>query len=141
MSESVLVEVIKQGGFAVLCGAMFLFYRNDSKAWAQKQSETAAAFMQFGERAATALTQVGEGLRQQSLILEEIERHLTRSRMCPLSSVTTALMREAAVAPEGGRRRVDALLHAAVQGIESAEPPVKRSAYEAARRDQPHEGR
>lgn len=78
MTESVFVEILKQGGFAALAGLMFFVYRADSKAWAQKQSETAAAFMGFGERTATALTQVSEALRMQSQVLERIERHLSK---------------------------------------------------------------
>ena len=76
MTESVFIEILKQGGFATLAGVMFFVYRADAKSWASKQSETASAFMGFGERTATALTQVSEALRLQSHVLERIEAHL-----------------------------------------------------------------
>lgn len=77
MTDAVVVELFKQGGFAILCAVMFWMYRSDSRAWAQKQHETATAYMAFGERTATALTTVSEVMRQQSGVLERIERHLS----------------------------------------------------------------
>lgn len=113
MSESVVVELVKQGGFALLCGAMFLLYRHDSKGWAAKQTETASAFMAFGERTAESLTRVSEALRRQSQVLERIESHLGENHLCPVTQVTTELLREARV-DEGGRRRLDSLMRTAL---------------------------
>lgn len=130
MSESLLVELVKQGGFALLCAAMFWLYRHDSKAWAAKQTETAAAFMGFGERTATALTQVSEALRRQSAVLERIEAHLGENHMCPVTQVTTELLRESRT-DEGGRRRMDGIMRAA----------LVRAARGGSGTEEPHEGK
>lgn len=121
-SESVMLELIKQGGFALLSAVMFLLYRHDSKAWAAKQTETASAYMAFGAETARALTQVSEAIRQQSQVLETIQHNLARNHLCPVTQVSTELLREAAQAPEGGRRRVDALLRQALRQAGEPEP-------------------
>lgn len=85
MTESFLIEIVKQGGFAILAGVMFLLYRKDAKQWAVKQSESASAFMTFGSNTATALTLVSETMRQQSTILSRIEERLAESHLCPMT--------------------------------------------------------
>ena len=96
MNETLVVELVRQGGFAILCGVMFWVYRRDSMVWAVKQSETASAFMAFGERTATSLTSVSEALRQQSDVLRTLERHLAANHLCPVTQVTTELLRDRA---------------------------------------------
>lgn len=115
MTEQLLIELVKQGGFAILCGVMFYVYRHDSKGWAQKQSETAQAFMAFGERTATALTQVSEAIRQQSTVLVQIDRNLNDNHLCPITQVSTEMLRDTTASDEPARRRVDALLRDALR--------------------------
>lgn len=123
MTEQIIVEIVKQGGFACLCGAMFVFYRKDAKAWAEKQSQTAEAFMAFGERTSASLTQVSEVLRRQGEILSHIEQHLSDNHLCPVTQITTEMLRHAG---EDGpqRRRVDVLLRDALKRAAGVEPPV-----------------
>jgi len=115
VTEAFFAELLKQGGFALLCGAMFLVYRHDSKSWAAKQTETAEAYMKFGEKTATALTQVSEAMRQQSTVLAQIERHLNDNHLCPVTQVSTEMLRDTNGADEPARRRVDALLRDALR--------------------------
>lgn len=77
MTTDVLQWVITQGIGAVLASVMFLIYRHDSKAWIQRQTETAEAYMAFGERYSKALAEVAAGLVRQAQVLERIERHLS----------------------------------------------------------------
>lgn len=113
MTENIVVELVKQGGFAILCAVMFWVYRSDSRGWAQKQHETAAAYMAFGERTATALTGVSEVMRQQSGVLERIETHLRANHLCPVTQVTTEMMRDVVREDGPHRRRIDEVLRAA----------------------------
>lgn len=115
MTDSVLIELVKQGGFALLCGVMFWVYRQDSKGWAIKQSQTAEAFMSFGERTAASLTKVADGLQRQSVILDRIEQNLNANHLCPVTQVSTEMLREGMESPEGGRRRIDVILRAALK--------------------------
>jgi hypothetical protein len=123
VTEGFIAELIKQGGFAVLCGAMFLVYRHDAKGWAQKQTETAQAFMSFGERTATALTQVSEAMRQQAVVLTQIERHLNANHLCPVTEVTSEMLRDENASDGPARRRVDALLRDALRRAAAAPDP------------------
>lgn len=67
---------VQQGiGFA-LAAFIFFLYRKDSITWANKQTETAQAFMAFGEKYAVAATQQANAMLRQSEILDRIERHL-----------------------------------------------------------------
>lgn len=93
MNDSLLLALVKEGGFALLSAVMFLLYRHDAKAWIAKQNEQASAYMEFGERTAKALTQVSECMRHQSDVLARIEQHLTDSHMCPVTQLTTEIMR------------------------------------------------
>lgn len=122
MTESFIAELIKQGGFAVLCGAMFLIYRHDSKAWAAKQTESAQAFMSFGERTATALTQVSEVLRRQGEILARIESHLNDNRLCPVTQITTEMLRASGEDDTPSRRRMDNLIRDALRRASTETP-------------------
>ena len=123
MTEGFIQELIKQGGFAVLCGAMFLVYRHDAKQWAAKQTESAQAFMSFGERTATALTQVSETMRRQGEILSRIEQHLSDNHLCPVTQITTEMLRQAGEPDAPQRRRVDALMRDALKRAASDAPP------------------
>lgn len=124
MTEGFIAELIKQGGFAVLCGAMFLVYRHDAKQWAAKQTESAAAFMSFGERTAQSLTQVSEVLRRQGEILSSIERHLSDNHLCPVTQITTEMLRTSSDGDVPQRRRVDTLLRSALRRAAQDEAPA-----------------
>ena len=113
MTESFLTRLLEQGGFALLCAALIWIYRHDSKAWAARQSETAAAYMAFGEKTATILTQVAETLRQQSVVLGRIDEHLDRNHLCPVTQVSSELLRDAADAGPA-RRKVEQMLSTAI---------------------------
>ena len=122
MSETLLVELVRQGGFAILCGVMFWVYRRDSMAWAVKQTETASAFMAFGERTATSLTSVSEAMRQQSDVLRTLERHLSANHLCPVTQVSTELLRDVGRGDNRSQHRLEelvrqAVVHSAVEGI------------------------
>lgn len=123
MTDSLLVELVKQGGFALLCGVMFWVYRRDSMAWAMKQSETASAFMAFGERTATSLTQVSEAMRQQSEVLRTLERHLNSNHLCPITQVSTELLRENLAGAAHTHHRLDDVVRAAVTKAFDPPPP------------------
>lgn len=125
MTEGFIQELLKQGGFALLCGAMFMVYRHDAKSWAAKQSETATAYMAFGEKTAIALTQVSEALRQQAAVLTQIERHLNANHLCPVTEITSEMLRNMTGDDEASRRRVDGLLRNALRRA-AAEGPVPR---------------
>lgn len=118
MTESFLVELLKQGGFALLSGFIFWMYRKDAAVWAVKQTETAAAFMAFGERTAAALTLVSETMRQQSTVLERVEARLHESQICPISNITTEMFRSSIESP--GRRKSDAAIEKMVERAENA---------------------
>ena len=113
MTENLIVELVRQGGFAILCAVMFWVYRSDSRTWAVKQSESASAFMAFGERTAESMTRLSETLRQQSEVLRQIEEQLSRNHMCPVTQVTSEMLRETVRGDGPQRRRVDAILRAA----------------------------
>lgn len=76
--ESTFIQWVVQQGIGVAFAAvMFYIYRKDSITWAQKQSETASAFMAFGEKYAAAATLQATSLARQAEILDRIERHLS----------------------------------------------------------------
>ncbi|MBK9497050.1 MAG: hypothetical protein IPO08_21565 [Xanthomonadales bacterium] len=112
MTEAMAVEVIKQGGFAVACLVMFLLYRSDSKGWQQKQSETVSALMGLSERTSTTLTKLGETQASLTLILARIETHLDRNHLCPVTQVSSELLRDVGSVP--GRRNVDRVVRDAI---------------------------
>lgn len=112
MTETFWVKLLEQGGFALLAAVMFFVYRKDAKEWAMKQSETATAFMGFGERTSAALTLVTETQRQQSEVLAQIELHLRENHLCPVTQVTTEMLRAAGAGDAPGRRRIDHILRA-----------------------------
>lgn len=60
-----------------MAAVVFWLYRKDSLAWAQKQSETASAFMAFGEKYAAAATQQAAAMARQAEILDRIERQFS----------------------------------------------------------------
>lgn len=107
-----LVEVLKQGGFALLSAAMFLVYRNDSKAWSAKQSETVSALMEYSARTSTTLTQIGETQAALTGILSRIEGHLDRNHLCPVTQVSSELLRDLGSTP--GRREVSRVVRDAL---------------------------
>ncbi len=74
--NNVVQWLVQQGIGVAFAAAMFYVYRKDSMAWAQKQSESAQAFMAFGERYATAATTQALALARQADILDRIERKL-----------------------------------------------------------------
>jgi hypothetical protein len=77
MSVEMFQWAVTQGVGVAFAALMFWVYRKDSLAWAQKQSETATAFMQFGERYAEAATRQAMALDRQAAVLDRIERHLS----------------------------------------------------------------
>lgn len=103
MTESFWMEVLKQGGFAILAGVMFFVYRQDASRWAaksaetaqtyaagqaasaqayaHKQAESAQAFMAFGSETATSLTQVAETMRGMMGVLARIDERLASSQL------------------------------------------------------------
>ena len=108
MTASFLVELLKQGGFALLSGFMFWLYRKDSLEKARELKDSAAAYMAFGERTAQALTLVSEAMRQQSNILQQIDARLHDSYVCPITNITSEMLRQSSESP--GRRKVDVVL-------------------------------
>ena len=112
MTEQVLIEVIKQGGFALLSAGMFVTYRMDSTRWAQKQEETVAALMEFSRATATTLTRIDETQRSLVGILARIEGHLSSNHLCPVTQVSSELLRDVNSTP--GRRQVDRVVRDAV---------------------------
>lgn len=96
MTTDVMQWVISQGIGAVLAAVMFFIYRQDAKTWAAKQTETATAFMEFGERYSRALADVSSSIAKQALILDRIDKHLAQNHLCPVTQVTTELLRETA---------------------------------------------
>lgn len=105
MPESLVLEVLRQGGFAVLCGVVVVLWRRDAQRWEQKAEDKAAAYMAFGERTAGALTQASETMRQMGGILERIEGHLARTYVCPVATGRPDLIREVVEEAEGSRQR------------------------------------
>lgn len=112
VTESVVIEMVKQGGFAVACLVIFLLYRSDSKGWQQKQGETVSALMGLSERTSTTLTRLGETQASLTLILSRIETHLDRNHLCPVTQVSSELLRDVGSVP--GRRSVDRVVRDAL---------------------------
>lgn len=113
--DTLIAALVQQGGFAVLAGVILFFYRKDAKEWIKSQEQTAEAFMSFGEKTATALTQVTETLRLQAVVLQGIDASLRENHLCPVTQVSTELLRqEMREPPAPGRRRADALVRTAI---------------------------
>lgn len=121
MTESFLVELVKQGGFALLAGVMFLVYRHDAKVakddlrkvaeeYAKKQAESATAWMTFGQAQ-------GALMERLTGAIERIEHRLDESTMCPVTSVTNEALREAMRDghAHSDRRRIDRVVAHAVR--------------------------
>ena len=81
MENSQVQWMLQQGIGVAFAAAMFFIYRKDSMLWAQKQSETAAAFMAFGEKYAAAATAQSMALQRQAEILDRIERQMATSKV------------------------------------------------------------
>jgi hypothetical protein len=103
--------ILQQGGLLTVCGMLVWLLREQGK----RTQQTADAYMRFGAEYAEALTKVTEGLARQGVILDHIEQHLRANHLCPVTQVTSEMLREGMEAPDGGRRRVDAILRAAVK--------------------------
>ena len=107
-----VVEIIKQGGFALLSAAMFVIYRNDSRAWASKQAETVSALMDYSAKTSATLTQIGQTQAALTTILGRIEAHLDKNHLCPVTQVSSELLRDAGGVP--GRRQIDRVVRDAI---------------------------
>jgi hypothetical protein len=83
----------------------------------KRTQQTADAYMQFGAQYAEALTKVAEGLNRQGHILDRIEQNLSANHLCPVTQVSSELLREAADSPGGGRRKVDTILRKAIADL------------------------
>jgi len=112
VTETVLIEVLKQGGFALLSAGMFVVYRQDSRGWAQRQEETVAALMALSRTTAETLTRIDETQRSLVGILARIEGHWDKNHICPVTQVSSELLRDVNSTP--GRRQVDRVVRDAV---------------------------
>jgi hypothetical protein len=105
--------ILQQGGLLTVCGMLIWLLREQGK----RTQQTADAYMQFGAQYAEALTRVSESLTRQGHILDRIEQNLAANHLCPVTQVSTELLREAADSPGGGRRKVDTILRKAMAEI------------------------
>lgn len=109
---------IGQGIGAVLALVMFLVYRADAKANAEKFREDAKAHAERIAKSESAWMEFG--MQQGALMtrtvaaLERIETRLEGPTLCPVTQVTGEILREqAAGAPQ--RRRIDEVMRTALQ--------------------------
>jgi len=139
VTEQILIELIKQGGFALLAGIIFFVYRADQKANAkalldaherqlkqiaeisQRQTESATAWMQFGKEQGALMERIAS-------TLERIETKQAETTTCPVTQVTTEALREAVSSgrPVPGRPRVDHIVAQAVRAAIRSEAAAPR---------------
>jgi hypothetical protein len=77
MDNGFIQWLVNQGAGASLGVFMFLMYRKDSLAYAQRQTDSAAAYMAYGKEVGLALANVAASLVRHADVLDRIERHLS----------------------------------------------------------------
>lgn len=111
--------VTSQGIGAVLAFVMFMVYRKDAKdnalaiktlseAYARQQTESATAWMAFGQEQGALMARIAGAL-------ERIEERQESNAVCPVTQVTSEWLRDATREDAPQRRRADVLMRQAMR--------------------------